>query len=862
MIDKTWFKSLTGALTYLGVILAGLYWFLEATADSVILQSHALTDDVSSPAFHTIYMRLMVMGLLVLFGAYGQFLLNGRRRTEKELMEHRVQLEDMVKSRTEALLASNEQLLKEIEDRRRAEGAILQAKDDWERTFDSVPDLIAILDLNFRIVKMNRAMAERVGGAAVHDVLGMACYHCVHDTDSPIAACPFQKLQMDGREHCAEIYEEHLNGYFLVTVTPLCGPDGKLTGAVHIARDITARKLMEDELRDAHGELEKRVEERTAELATINARLKQEVEERRKAEDALRHSEGFLKSSIDALAAHVAIIDENGVILSVNKAWKRFGESNGFTGAASGVGMNYLGVCDVAPGEFCQEAQAVAKGIRRVIAREKDEFHQEYFCPGPEGARWFVVRATRFEGSGPVRAVIAHEDITERKRIEEQLIHDAFHDSLTGLPNRALFLDRLDHVARQAKRHGDALFGVLFLDLDHFKLINDSLGHLAGDRLLIAIAKRLEGAVRISDSVARLGGDEFAVLLDELKDASEAVLLSERIQNELSLPFNLDRQEIFTSASIGIALSDAEYKRPEDLLRDADTAVYRAKTGGRSRHEMFDRDMHVQAVSRLQLETEIRKAVEREEFVAYYQPVVSLVTGEIAGFEALIRWNSPERGLVMPGQFIPLAEETGLIVPIGRWILRESCLQMREWLEKFPGFCSGTMSVNVSARQIRHNDLEEEVKQVLIWTGLDPSALKLEITESAIMENAEAGIATLSALKNLGVQFSIDDFGTGYSSLSQLHRFPIDFLKIDRSFVSRMNDDEDNYEVVRTIVALAHNLGLAVIAEGPETAEQVEELRKLGCEYGQGYFFSRPVDEENAEALLARSRNTDWVCGV
>ncbi len=442
-------------------------------------------------------------------------------------------------------------------------------------------------------------------------------------------------------------------------------------------------------------------------------------------------------------------------------------------------------------------------------------------------------------------------DITERKQAEEQLQHNAFYDVLTDLPNRALFMDRLEHAIFRAKRCEDDLFAVLFLDLDRFKNVNDSLGHIVGDKMLIAIAKRLEANVRTGDTVARLGGDEFAILLEDIKSVSEAIYIAERIHKGLTLPLNLDGHEVFTTASIGIALSSAGYEQPVDILRDADIAMYRAKALGKARHEVFDKNMHDSAVALLQLETDLRRAIERQEFILHYQPVVSFKTNQITSFEALIRWQHPERGLVSPLEFIPVAEETGLITLIGWWVLREACRQLRLWQIEFSTLAPLSISVNLSGKQFSQPNLVEQIAEILQETNLDASSLKLEITESAIMENVEEASAMLGQLRKLGIELYMDDFGTGYSSLSYLRRFPIDTLKIDRSFVSQMTVDNEHIEIVRTIVMLAHNLSMNVIAEGVETAEQLTQLKSLQCEYGQGYFFSKPVDAQQARSLIA-----------
>ncbi|HEX5706626.1 MAG TPA: EAL domain-containing protein [Pyrinomonadaceae bacterium] len=440
----------------------------------------------------------------------------------------------------------------------------------------------------------------------------------------------------------------------------------------------------------------------------------------------------------------------------------------------------------------------------------------------------------------------------ELQASKEHFRHAAFHDSLTGLPNRALLRNHLQLALGRARRNDDQFFAVLFLDLDRFKNINDSLGHGAGDQLLMAIARRIEGVLRPMDTVARLGGDEYAVLLDALVAETDAINFAERLQIELMKPFSLGGHEVYITASIGIALSTNGYDDPENLLRDADTAMYRAKEKGKARCELFDKLMHARAVALLQLENDLRRAIERQEFQVYYQPIVALETEKIVGFEALVRWRHPTRGFVPPDEFIPIAEETGLVAEIDQWVLRESCRQVGEWHNLSPVNRPLTLSANLSSRELTHTDLIDRIKRTLAETSFDPRCLKLEITESAVMDNAEAAAAVLARLRELGVRLSIDDFGTGYSSLSYLHRFPVTTLKIDRSFIGRMSEDTEKFEIVRTIMTLASNLGMDVVAEGVETHRQLAQLKLLKCEFGQGYLFSKPVDAETAAALLAR----------
>ena len=444
-------------------------------------------------------------------------------------------------------------------------------------------------------------------------------------------------------------------------------------------------------------------------------------------------------------------------------------------------------------------------------------------------------------------------DITERNHAEEKLRYYALHDTLTDLPNRVQFMNHLRQAVERAEGNSYARFAVLFLDLDRFKVINDSLGHAVGDKLLIAIAERLTACVRPGDVVARLGGDEFTILLNRSGDTQEVVHVAERLQAKISEPFKIDNYEVFTTASIGIIVSGNVKRQAEDFLRDADAAMYRAKESGKARYEIFDREMHVQNMNLLQVETDLRHAVERDQFEVLYQPIVELATGRVNEFEALIRWRHPVHGLVSPSEFVHVAEETGLIIKIGKWILEESCRQTAEWQRKFNMPLS--ISVNLSAKQLRHPTLTSQVKDILFDTGLDASQLKLEVTESTVMEHSEKSLKILSELDEIGVALSTDDFGTGYSSLSYLQRFPFERLKIDRSFINMMDENEKSEAIVKTILMLGENLKIEVVAEGIETAAHLEKLRSLGCKTGQGYLFSRPIDRETAEEFLAGGAN-------
>jgi len=468
--------------------------------------------------------------------------------------------------------------------------------------------------------------------------------------------------------------------------------------------------------------------------------------------------------------------------------------------------------------------------------------------------RWMHCRglAVRDSALGAIRMVGSLTDMTVRKQLEERLRHEALYDSLTGLPNRTLFLDRLERVIAHAKRYPDYLCAVLFLDLDGFKIVNDSLGHLVGDQLLVGVAKRLTTYLRADDTAARFGGDEFAVLLNDFRDITALPELVDRVQAHLAQPFELDGHEVVVTASIGIAVNLTQYDQVADVLRDADIAMYRAKAAGKRTYAIFDTEMHAGAVNRLQLEAELRRAITQQEFQILYQPIVELATGRIIHVEALIRWRHPERGLLAPAAFLPIAEETGLIVPIGHLSFGEICRQIRAWQSAAPAQAAMPVSVNLLHIQFWHPGLIEAITSALRASELDPSSLRIEITEGVIMSNPEAANKILQQLHDLGIQLQIDDFGTGYSSLEALHRFPIEALKIDRSFIARLGVDQRSTELVRTMIMMGQNLGLAVIAEGVETTGQQRSLQALNCCYGQGYLFARPMPGHDLGALLMR----------
>jgi diguanylate cyclase (GGDEF)-like protein/PAS domain S-box-containing protein len=693
----------------------------------------------------------------------------------------------------------------DVSELRKTYDSLRQQEKEYRIIFDSVPALIWYKDTENRILRLNEP-AARYLGMKVKDIEGKSTYDLYpefaqkyHEDDLEVIRSGRPKLGI-----VEQMETSNGGGYRWVQTDkfPYLNEHGEIVGVLVFAMDITERK---------------RAEEATRETAE--------------------------RYALAALGANDGLWDwdlkTNEIYFSPR--WKAMLGFSDEIGESPEEWFNRIHPDD----RFRFDGE-----LRAHLGGETPHFMVESRMKHRDGGyRWMLTRgiAVPDEKGQPWRMAGSQTDITERKMAEQRLQHEAIHDVLTGLPNRALFMDLLGRSLGRSRRKTDYLFAVLFLDLDRFKMINDSLGHLIGDQLLIAMARRLERCLRPGDVVARLGGDEFTILLDDIKDVNDATRIADRIQNELKQPFQLGGQEVFTTASIGIALSASGYERPDDLLRDSDTAMYRAKAMGKACHQVFDSAMHSRAVALLQLETDLRRAMERNEFVLYYQPTVCLRSGRIHGVEALIRWQHPERGLVLPDDFIPHAEETGLIIPIGNWVLEEACKKMREWHRHFPHL---TISVNLSVKQFTQSQLSLQVQNTLYETGLNPNCLMIEITESMLMENPESTATVLEQLKRLDVKIHIDDFGTGYSSLSYLHRFPIDTLKIDRSFVSRMAAVNENLEIVRTIVTLAHNLGMDVIAEGVETAEQLAQLRALKCERAQGYYFSEPVDAHQVSRLF------------
>ena len=609
------------------------------------------------------------------------------------------------------------------------------------------------------------------------------------------------------------------------------------------------------ELQAAKDELEAKVASRTSELTRTNVQLKIEIAERKVVGEALKKTEEKYRSIFLNAVEGIFQISPDGHFISANPALARI---FGYQSPAE-----FMSAANAGEQQFHLDLERRIEFLRMVGDAGEVKNHESQIRRKDGKVVWISENARRVNDSrGEILYIEGSaENITKRKEAEEQLLHQAFHDPLTNLPNRALFLDHLQMALERSKRRTDYSFAVIYMDLDRFKIINDSLGHDIGDGLLKGVARLLEKCARTMDTVARFGGDEFALLLEEINAPRDAIKIAKRILEEMGHPFDLGGNEVFTSSSIGIVLHTREYSRPEQLLRDADTAMYRAKEMGKARFKVFNKRMHEQALQLMELETDLRRAIENGDFHAVYQPIINIAEGRVAGFEALVRWDHATQGVIMPDTFIPLAEDTGLIYEIDYRVLEMACTRVARWQAEFPEvFADGagvTFNMNISGKHFRQPLLITQVEQILERTGADPRRINLEITESALMDHPATAGEILDKLKHHGIGLCIDDFGTGYSSLSYLQRFPIDVVKIDRSFVAAVREDRDSQTIVKTIVSLGLSLGLKVVAEGVERPEQLEFLKRCGCQFAQGFFFSRPISERRVEDLLRAGARTE-----
>lgn len=695
----------------------------------------------------------------------------------------------------------------DVTDRKRAVEDLLESESRYRNLFENANDIIYVHDLDGNYISVNKA-GERVFGYSHEEALKMNMAQVAVPEHFDLFHKNLSK-KVDGaaQQTAYEIDCVRKDGsrVTLEVNSTVIMKDGEPTAVQGIARDITDRKL---------------------------------------AEAAIKESESRFRDLFENANDLIYTHDLQGNFTSLNRAGERI------TGYSREEALNMQISAVVAP-EYIDFAREMT--MRKVDGEVPTSYELEIIAKS--GHRVMLELSTRLihRNGTPVGVQGIGRDISSRRRAEEQLMHNALHDSLTDLPNRTEFMRHLQGAIDQSKADPGFKFAVLFLDLDRFKIINDSLGHVIGDKLLVGIAKRLRMCVRPRDIVARFGGDEFTILLNKVGAPDDVTLVAERLQRKLSAPFKFGNYEVFTSASIGIIVSDDIAREPEDFLRDADTAMYRAKESGKARCEVFDREMHARNMNLLQVETDLRRAISRNEFEVFYQPVFDLDSKRSQEFEALIRWKHPTHGYVAPKDFISVAEESGLIISIGRWILEEACRQTRVWQQTIEGFEDLSISVNLSARQLMHPALRAQVEEILAVTGLEAKYLKLEVTESTVIERSETALAVLSEMRELGLSLTMDDFGTGYSSLSYLHQFPFERLKIDRSFVDKMDHDPKSEAIVRTILLLGKNLNMEVVAEGIESTRQLELLRGLNCTLGQGFLFSRPLSAPVAERFLIAS---------
>jgi diguanylate cyclase (GGDEF)-like protein/PAS domain S-box-containing protein len=735
--------------------------------------------------------------------------LRARERVYQQMLERRVADRTALAEQRASALERSESDLKRSETALKRQSTILQS------ILNSMGDGVVVVDMEGQLVHHNPA-AEHILGHAFADLLpqasGQASTFRKADQQTaylaqelPLAQA-IQGKDIDGIELFVAPTQGTSGQWLSVTARPLHEPQCALMGAVGVVRDISAAKRGELALRES--------EERYA-LAARGA------------------NDGLWEWDLRSNQVHFS------------PRWKSMlGYSEDEIGTTLAEWTER-----VHPDDRDRLEARLSAHHRRLITH----FEHEYRILHKDGSyRWMLCRglATWNEAGKAMRMAGSQTDVTDRRQFEQQLVYDALHDHLTGLPNRTLFIDRLSHALSRARRNPAYHFAVLFLDLDRFKLINDGLGHALGDQLLITISRRLEQCLRPGDTAARLGGDEFTILLDDVHEEHVVRQIADRAQQVLSAPIQLGDQDVYSTASIGIVLSSAGYDSATDMIRDADTAMYRAKMAGKACAVLFDPAMHLQIMSHLHLEADLRWAVEREELRIHYQPIVALENGQIVGIEALVRWQHPQRGLLYPAEFLDVAEESGLIIPISWWVLRESCRQLRAWQQQIPGAESLWVSVNLSAKQLAQANVVAVIRDILDEAGLEPPSLKLEITEHTLVEHGEITTRVANQIRAIGVQLCIDDFGTGYSSLSYLHQLPVDVLKIDRSFISQMGERGDSNEIVRTILGLARNLGMKAVAEGTETIQQADELRRLACDFGQGWLFSKALDAADLRALM------------
>jgi len=786
-------------------LMAGFEFLKQMVQPEItIWQSHLITI-----AFSSIVATVAAYFILNKHDRIHRQLLNEiseHKKTEDERTKDQENLEKMVQKRTTDLIKANMKLHEEISERVMIMEALRMSEDRLKDLVETISDWVWQTDEN-HVFTYSSSKVKEILGYEPSDILGKTFFEFMPVEE----ACGISEIIHNFATHrmpfsFIENINQHQSGHLVTLETggvPILDKTGKLCGYRGVSRDISGRKL---------------------------------------AEETLRESESTLRGFFNANAIQMSVIelqDDDFIYCMPNK---RIAELYGLSlEEMNGKSARELGCSDQLRCHWVE--------IFRYCLSTQEPMSFEYEFPYKNLTHWYQCSISPIYDSisSRPRFSFAAVDVTERKQAEQDIQQLAYFDSLTGLPNRALLNDRLNQILVQSKRK-EMQVGVIFLDIDSFKWINDTLGHAGGDKLLQAIAERIKKRLRASDTFARLGGDEFVIVLSAIHHEQDVSHATQDIMSALALPFELEGQEIFISASIGIAIAPLDGNDVDSLLKNADTAMYAAKDAGKNNYKFFSQEMNLRAVERMTLETRLRRALEREEFSLNYQPQIDTKNRCIIGMEALLRWNHPEMGSVSPAKFIPVAEETGLIVPIGEWVLRSACRQAKAWLDA--GFPLIRMAVNISGVQFKQGNLAGLVKQVLEETGLSPVNLELELTESVLMENAASAVNMLKELKSLGVHLAIDDFGTGYSSLTYLKNFPIDRLKIDQLFIRDITVNPDDASLSEAIIALAHSLKMDVIAEGVEKREQMDFLKSLDCHDMQGFYFSQPLSNEAFQQLL------------
>ncbi len=732
-------------------------------------------------------------------------ILKNKIRIHLELKQHRDHLEELVRSRTLQITKSNEKLQQEIAERVRAQDALKESEEQYRIVFENTATATAIIEKDYRISLVNSEFESltKYPREEIENKMGLGQFASKND---PSLMSEYDRILEIRSELIPRACETELvdsSGITKPIYLSLSALPGTECGVISII-DLSSLKI---------------------------------------AQDAFTKQRAYFLQLFESSPQAILFINTDGKIVEINKSFEDL-----FGYKVEEIKGQYNKHITV-PEDLISEDEVFHRNIlaRKIISKETYRENKNGNLIPVSILGYPIEINDQVEG-----LFIIYTDISQRKDFEAQLQHQAFHDSLTGIPNRILLLERLERALERSRRREEYTFSVLMVDLDRFKAVNDSLGHLAGDQLLKKISSQIQDCIRATDTIARLGGDEFAILIEEFKDPKEVFQIAKRIQSVAEASYIIERNEVCISASIGIVLETKSYKTAENILRDADIAMYRAKESGKASFKVFNKKMHEVAVESLKIENELRRAIQKDELTLYYQPIMDIKGSTLLGFEALVRWIHPDKGVIVPDKFIPIAEETGLIIPLGHMVIKKACRQLKEWQKTYPKVEKLTMSVNISVKQFMQVDLTDYISKTLHENNLKPDCLKVEITESLLMKQTKSMIDKLNTMKDIGIEVVLDDFGTGYSSLSYIQQFPIDNIKIDRSFIKGLDSEteEDSREIVKTIINLSKSLGLGVVAEGVERESQLDLLQSLKCDSVQGFYFSKPVDKNAAAELI------------